>query len=344
MSKKMKILLIDADSTIPNIALMKLSQFHKKNSDAVEFIKLGMKYFPHINKTHTTVNTGNYDKVYCSVIFENNKKLIYGKNIEFGGTGFDKKKRLPNYIDCLKPDYSIYPENNIVYGFLTRGCVRKCKFCFVPEKEGYIKLDQPLEQILDVDFEYSSVEFMDNNVLSHPKHKKILYEIINKKVKCSFNQGLDIRFVDKENSELLKKINYNGAYKFAFDDFKLLKIIENKLGFLTWRKPYQFRFYMYFNPETMELSNLNNRLKWAKQNKILPYVMRDISCWKYPKLQTYIIDIIQWANVPAYFVNQSIYECISRYRNNKRRAEITKKIYDTDVLIDSRDSEILSFL
>ena len=42
----MKILLIDADSTIPNLALMKLSAYWKRQGFVVDFLALHIPYYP----------------------------------------------------------------------------------------------------------------------------------------------------------------------------------------------------------------------------------------------------------------------------------------------------------
>lgn len=128
----MKVMLVDADSTIPNIALMKLSSYHKKAGDNVEFVAANLPYYPNRKKTPFIVNSA--DKVYCSVVFEGNKEFIIGENIIFGGTGVDLTTNLPDEIEDCDPDYSIYPNNNTSYGFITRGCIRSCAFCKVPKK------------------------------------------------------------------------------------------------------------------------------------------------------------------------------------------------------------------
>lgn len=326
----MRVLLIDADSKIPNLAIMKLSQYFKKIAK-IDFIKLNMPYFStgFLKKKKVYIYTKPYDKIFCSVIFKNNFQNIIGENIEFGGTGYDVTKKLDKKIEDLPPDYTIYPENNILYDFITRGCIRNCYFCFVPKKEGNLYLYKSIDEILKTKLKYKSIEFMDNNFLGYKHHKAVLKEIISKKLLCSFNQGLDIRLIDKENSELLRKLRYNGAYKFAFDDWSLKKTIEQKLDLLKWRRPYQFLFYMYFNPK-MDLENINNRIKWAKKNQILPYVMRDLSCWENKRIQPYLSDLIQWTNCPMYFTTQTIDQCIHRFRKNKRRSEITLKIFESN--------------
>lgn len=122
-----KILLIDADSTIPNIPLMKLSTYYKNNNDDVSLISLHLPYYPTQKKNVYYVPSG-YDIVYCSVIFDNNKEYIIGNDVIYGGTGIDLTTTLPNYIEELECDYSLYPLNDISYGFITRGCIRQCSF------------------------------------------------------------------------------------------------------------------------------------------------------------------------------------------------------------------------
>lgn len=150
-----KIGLIDVDGhNFPNIALMKISAYHKAINDTVEW------YNP----------LEIYDVVYLSKVFsftENYRLPINARlYIKYGGTGYKietkngkevfnrnftsfrflspyqprilYREKLPECIEHIYPDYSIYPEatKNTAYGFLTRGCPRDCKFCHVAAKEG----------------------------------------------------------------------------------------------------------------------------------------------------------------------------------------------------------------
>ena len=96
---------------------------------------------------------------------------------------------------------------------------------------------------------HKEVKFLDNNFLALENHKDILKELIEKNIRCQFNQGLDIRLLDKENSNLLSRLNYLGEYIFAFDNWKELKLIQSKLPLLTWLKPFQGKFYVYVHPK-----------------------------------------------------------------------------------------------
>ena len=89
----MKIGLYNVDSQIPNLALMKLSAYHKAEGDTVEW------YIP----------LEKYDKIYASKVFTDST-YEPAENMVIGGTGYDMKIKLPDEIENTKLDYSIYPD------------------------------------------------------------------------------------------------------------------------------------------------------------------------------------------------------------------------------------------
>lgn len=130
---------VDGGKTFPNLALMKISAYHKSIGDQVEWY---------------SAFDGWFDKVYLSKVFSFTPDYDYHINaheVVRGGTGyaislvdgkevFDKSKdvNLPAEIEHCYPDYSLYPEltKDTAFGFLTRGCPRGCDFCIVEKKEG----------------------------------------------------------------------------------------------------------------------------------------------------------------------------------------------------------------
>ena len=320
-----KILLIDADSKIPNLALMKLSAYYKCEGYLIELMKLNLPYYPNMKKQNHYINTKKYYKIFCSVIFQGNYKHIFADDIErisFGGTGVDLKKQLPQKIENIKPDYSIYPENNMSYGFISRGCIRKCPFCVVPEKEGKIKQVNSIDDIV----EHSEVCFMDNNFLSLPNHKDVLKEIIKRKIKCQFKQGLDIRLITQENSVLISKLKHIGNIIFAFDHISYKSIIEKKLKILNWKKKWRFTFYIYVNPK-MPLIDTVKRIEFLKENECLPYIMRDISCWGID-LQDFYTDIASWCNQPPLFKKMDFKTFLEKKHKNEYRIKSSLEKYE----------------
>jgi len=175
--KQQKVLLVDVDSTIPNMALMKLSTFHKQKGNVVEIVKLKYSGVPG-RRTRTLIDNTKYDKVYASIVFTPNKDVLQFKdskllNYQVGGTGtFDITKKLSDEIDELEEDYSLYPENDEMVGMTTRGCVNNCKdFCFVPIKEGYLSQYRTWQSIVATANKYGlkKIRFLDNNFLSYVK-------------------------------------------------------------------------------------------------------------------------------------------------------------------------------
>lgn len=299
------ILLIDADSTIPNLPLMKLATWHKKQGDFVYLVRLELPYYPSRKRAYFSAPVG-FDKYYCSVIFEGNKRYIKGEDIIFGGTGHDLITVLPEEVEQELPDYSIYPGNDTSYGFLSRGCIRRCAFCKVPEKEGGIKEGDSLDYII----QHKRVKFLDNNFLAFNKHKSLLGELSQRRIRCCFNQGLDIRLLDEENSRLLRSLNYIGEYTFAFDDIKIKPLIEAKIPLLQDFQAWSIRFFMYTH-HSMAVEALIERILWAKKRKFLPYVMRDRSIWG-TELQGFYSDVAAWCNQPGFFKTHTFEEFTSK--------------------------------
>lgn len=316
----MKVLLIDADSTIPNLALMKLSAYLKNNGHIVEFKRLGIPYYPNKKKiTHHIQN--EYDRIYCSVVFEGSDKWVCGDNIEFGGTGVSLTKKLPDEVEQQIPDYSLYPDNDTSYGFITRGCIRNCWFCKVPRKEGKIHQVDTVDNIV----RHKKVKFLDNNFLAFPNCNEILEALVKKQIKCQFNQGLDIRLITETNSNLLSKLNYWGNYTFAFDDIKCKSLIERGLEKMQWRKDWQLRFFVYCNPK-QSISSIMQRIEFLRRNKCLPYIMRDISCWE-SKYSPFYTDLAAWGNQPNLLKKMTFHEFLEKRHKSKDRISFSKALY-----------------
>lgn len=323
----MNVCLIDADSVIPNIPLMKLSTYHKAKGDKVFLIKGKLPYFPFRKKTAVKEIIGS-DLTYASVVFEGNKEYVKGKNIIFGGTGVDLVTELPEEVDICEPDYSLYPENDISYGFISRGCIRNCSFCVVQRKEGKIRQVSTIDAIV----RHKKVKFLDNNIMALPNHKDIFKELIQKKIKCRFTAGLDIRLIDKENSELLHKLNYIDDYVFAFDSIAIMDIIERNLNLIPWRKDWDLKFCVYINPN-MELSETIKRIEWLKERKLLAFAMRDISCWN-SQYKDFYTDITSYCNRPVIYKNMTFPDFMNKI-NLEPKPKSDKFKFLTDEEIES---------
>lgn len=214
----MKILLLDLDiinkrRAFPNLALMKLSAWHNAHGDSV-----------YLNSP-----IEGYDKVYCSSVFTwngNDKKKLATIPPEAlkGGSGFHDYGWLPSEIEHTKPDYNLYPNIDSSYGFTSRGCIRHCSFCLVPEKEGQIQAWSSPYEFLDSRF--NKITLFDNNILAAPNWKETMTELAKIGVEVDFNQGLDIRLLDDERIYYLKQIRVK-EYRFAFDNMNYEQAVKD---------------------------------------------------------------------------------------------------------------------
>lgn len=263
-----RVLLIDVDSKMPNLALMKISMWHKKKGDVVGF------------------GISDPDTVYVSCVFEQNRSKALGIakfwesmgcNVQVGGSGVDLKKTLPDEIEHECPDYSLYGIRYSI-GFTSRGCIRNCPWCIVPEKEGSIREHSPIDEFY-VHY-WGKMLLYDNNFLASPKWYEKLMEIIIRKIKVCFNQGLDIRLIDQENARLLAKTHYyDNEFKdrrlyFAFD----IPQIEDQVlhGIETLKNagipPQHLMFYVLVGYNTTYEEDMH-RINLLIKEDVLPYVM-----------------------------------------------------------------------
>ncbi len=236
--KKDTVLLMDIDGRIPNLALMKLSTFMKKQGRNVVLVR---------HDKWRVDNVENVDEVYASCIFNFDCSLRrtgrlrkrFGNKLIIGGSGVNLKRRLPDEIEQLPADYDLYPGlADRAIGFLTRGCPGKCPYCIVPEKEGLPKQVSTLDNLLRGK---QKLILLDDNILAHEKADKLLGEMAVKGIQVNFNQTLDIRFVDKERARLLKKIrcsNYNftrSNYYFSLNGIGNLELVRRNYELFDFR-------------------------------------------------------------------------------------------------------------
>lgn len=278
----MKIGIIDVDSKIPNLALMKISMFHKTNFDFVEW------YDP----------SKHYDKVYASKVFTftpDYEEPINADAVECGGTGYSIHKDLPIEIDRIIPDYSIYPDmdKNTAYGFLTRGCPNKCKWCVVPEKEGAIRPYMDVEEIA-IDGRRNLI-LMDNNILASDYGLNQIEKIIKIGYRVDFNQALDARLVTEDIASMLAKVKWLKYIRFGCDTHGQIGECERAISLLR-RYGYSKEVFLYCIIMNFKES-LERISYWKGKTKITPFAQpyRPIhnANWEVPKWQK---DMARWTN------------------------------------------------
>lgn len=200
---EIKIGLLDVDGhNFPNLALMKISAWHKRQGNVVDW----------------WMALDHYDMVYKSKVFTftpDISTVIQADKIIEGGTGYDLQNKLPDAVERMQPDYGIYPEYPEAYGFLTRGCPRDCKFCIVSGKEG--RCSKQVADLSDFKADRKTIKLLDPNLLACKDREKLLQQLVDSKAWIDFTQGIDIRFTDPDVISLLNKIKVKVIH-FAWDN------------------------------------------------------------------------------------------------------------------------------
>lgn len=300
----MRIGLIDVDchakvkkwgaTVYPNLALCKIAAFHRQKGDTVEW---AMPMFE------------EYDIIYRSKIFNftpDDDRPYKAKTVIRGGTGYDITSQLPQEIDECQPDYSIYTTvpKGISYGFLTRGCPNKCKWCVVPRKEGNIRPYWDIERVANGN---KKLVLMDNNILAagdyaHEQLEKAIYY----GYRLDFNQALDARLVTEYFAKQLAKIHWiNYRIRFGCDTHAQIDECERAIALIN-SYGYHGEYFLYtmLNDDFEECYSrliywweINHRCREEHKPNIYPYAQpyRDPDNPKRP-IPQWQKDMAQWVN------------------------------------------------
>ena len=288
----MTIGLIDVDGhNFPNLALMKISAWHKAKGDSVEWYDKASW-------------DKDYDIVYMSKVFSdaytqdlpeppNAKQVIkggtgYAIKLENGREVYHKELDPPLNLEIerIYPDYSIYPEytgwggalkKQTAYGFLTRGCPRGCGFCHVTPKEGRCSV-----KVADLSQFWNgqgNIVLNDPNILACKDALDLLKQLIDSKAKVEFNQGLDARLITPEKAEMLASMNLTAPH-FAMDTMEQMESVAKGLrlyvdAYKRIRGKWNWRYAMVYcltNYDTTFQQDMK-RIKLIQDCECWPFVM-----------------------------------------------------------------------
>lgn len=230
----MKIALFAPDSKYPNIAIMKISAWHKAQGDTVVFQPKSSK---------------GIDKTYVSIILTQSRKKARQiasifPNTDIGGTGWEITKELPAEIEAMQPDYrlltatDLYPmmrgaktrEQKMLVahdltqagiGFSSRGCintVKSCPYCVVPLKEKQIKHVMSIRELMNPVSGSKLVYLLDNAFVSDPYFFEKMEEIRELDLTVDIQSGIDLRRLDDEHAHALASIKHRGSLRMAWDN------------------------------------------------------------------------------------------------------------------------------
>lgn len=204
----MRVLLLQLDGKLPNIALMRIAAHHRARGDDVELRKAGnpAAVQPELHDRH--------ERVYGSLIFERTKPV--GEALAkarpdaiIGGTGWSITRTIEDHgITTMSQDYSIYPQFRASIGFTQRGCRLRCPFCVVPRKEGRMREEQSVAELWRGPGHPRHLHLLDNDFFGQTEWRAKFAEIRDGEFRVSFTQGINARFLDAETAAAIASVNY----------------------------------------------------------------------------------------------------------------------------------------
>lgn len=288
----MKIGLIDVDGhNFPNLALMKISAWHKAQGDSVNW----------------WIGFEQYDRVYMSKVFTFTPDMntcIMADEVVEGGTGYDLKNKLPQEIESMFPDYSLYNITDTAYGFLTRGCPRGCKFCIVGQKEGLKSIQ--VAELGQFWRGQREIKLLDPNLLACENSINLLKQLKDSGARIDFTQGLDIRLMTEEAAKLINSLKVKMIH-FAWDNYE----------FSTYEKLKKFRPLLKYDSRKLRVYVLTNFNTTIEQDLERIYKLRELGYdpyvmiyekWNAPKK---IKQMARWVN------NKFIWRSCERFEDYK---------------------------
>ena len=265
----MRIALIDVDGhNFPSLPLMKLSAWHKREGDTVEW------YDP------LTAWIDPPGRVYMAKVFTFTPDYphpVCGAEIIRGGTGYyypDGGPQLPEEVEHMYPDYGLYPNltKNTAYGFLTRGCPRGCGFCIVADKEG--RKSRKVADLSEFWRGQKNIVLLDPNMFACPEWRDLSDQLIGSRAWVDFSQGCDIRIMDAEKAEKIREMKIKQIH-FAWDRYqdkeKVLPRFKAFQEITGWGRD-KMTAYVLTNYDTTHDQDLD-RIYTLRQMGYQPYVM-----------------------------------------------------------------------
>jgi hypothetical protein len=211
----MNVRLTQLDGKLPNLALMRISAFHKRRGDEVHFT-----FSPRPSLFEPEV-----DRVYGSCIFKFNRHRADELRSNWpdafiGGSGVEDYDLVQiggaNQLlveDVLgdpaaESDYSLYPAFDASIGFTQRGCRLKCGFCGVPGKEGENRSVSTVHNVWRGPGFPKKLHLLDNDFFGQPDWRSCVEEIVTGGFRVCLNQGINVRFITDEAAEALSHMEY----------------------------------------------------------------------------------------------------------------------------------------
>ena len=306
----MRIGLIDVDAAnnhganFPNLALMRISAWHKAQGDEVEWWWTDLIH---------------YDIVYMSKVFSDAyspdmPEPMNADKVIKGGTGYairlvdgkevfdtEKHQNLDDDIEKMFPDYSIYPQFDFAVSMTSRGCPRGCNFCHVAAKEG--RCSRKVADVKDFWNGQPHIEVLDPNITACMEKRDLFRQYMDTHATINFNQGLDIRFMNEEDVNDINRMRIVKMH-FAWDNPK--DDLESKFRWFAEKHRRKRNGMVYC------LTNFNSTME---ENLHRIYVLRDLNydpfvmVYNKPSAPAEIINLQRWCN------NKFVFKKVKRFED-----------------------------
>jgi len=267
----MKVGLADIDSKIPNLALMRLSAYHKARGDEVKF------YDPLFDKP---------DVVYASKMFDfTADQEDLPPNTIKGGPGYTLNACLPAKFDSIYPDYELY-DCDYAIGYTSRGCPRKCPWCVVPEIEGGFRQVGNIHKFWKGQ---GRLKLLDDNLTADEDYCVfVLRDMATWKMEVDFSQGLDIRLMTPKIASALNKVRLWGEIHFAWDSIGYEGAVKEGIEILEAGgvSRHKLMFYVLIGYNTtpeQDLYRVEKLRGWEVEPFVMPYDKHNRYQWSFAR-------------------------------------------------------------
>lgn len=272
--------LLQVDGIYPNLALMHQGAWLQSQGVQVSRIM--------------ALEQDKCKTIYASKVFQDSYMGYVRSDAIRGGTGWQDWKTLPDLEPEAEHTYPAYGMFGCDYamGFLTRGCVRKCPFCVVPDKEGRIRHHSHLSEWWRGQ---DRIRLLDANITASPDVLGYLEELAASKAQVEFSQGLDARLITPEIVQALVKVRRWGYLHTAWDWPDGESAVMPGMRMLRDALPSKaVTAYVLIGYNTTPEQDLY-RVMRLREEKINPFVM------PFDKTDKYQRTFARWVNMQAVF-------------------------------------------